>query len=336
MDESTTTTTTESKRQGGNMGLLVFLSILLAALAFGYCYFLIQKADAAEQELAAMKLDERRHDYNYKQMQAYLDSLALYEMAPQPVLKAKAPKKVVVKEAVPMSPPPLKPVDDTNRSYSIQVGNATYDVYMVRTGGSEIGIYQNNSNGIPLMNFSNLKQEMRIKGKQLMFATNGGIFHPNLNPVGLYVANGVERAPLNLNSGTGNFFLKPNGVFYVTNDGRAGIVQSEQYAKVASSVAYATQSGPMLVQYGSLHPTFEVGSSNRFIRSGVGMINDKTLVFVISKQPVNFHEFASVFKDHFGCWNALYLDGGISKMYLPALQRYELDGQFGLLIGVTK
>ncbi|MCB0643585.1 MAG: phosphodiester glycosidase family protein [Phaeodactylibacter sp.] len=339
MDETTTSTTPEStsKRSSGSMGLLALLSVLLAAFAFWYCYFLWNKYQSVEAELNSLKSAEQLYEYNYQAMQAYLDSLARADMEPRSVVRTTSKPAMTPKGGdQPKAAPTLKPIDDRNRSYSIQVGQATYDVYMLRVEGSDIRILQNNANGIPLMNFSNLKQEVNLQGKQLLFATNGGIFHPNLNPVGLYVANGRELSPLNLKDGTGNFYLKPNGVFYITKAGRAGIIQSEDYPKVASSVDYATQSGPMLVQYGALHPAFEQGSSNRFIRSGVGMINDNTLVFVISKEPVNFYEFAAVFKDHFGCWNALYLDGGISKMYLPALQRYEMDGQFGLLIGVLQ
>ena len=51
------------------------------------------------------------------------------------------------------------------------------------------------------------------KGGRLAFALNGGMFHPDYRPVGLYIEEGRELARVNTRSGPGNFHLKPNGVF---------------------------------------------------------------------------------------------------------------------------
>ena len=58
-------------------------------------------------------------------------------------------------------------------------------------------------------------------------------------------------------------------------------------------------------------------------------------VFIISNKPVNFYDFAIFFKSYFGCKDALFLDGSISQMYAPSISRFERDGKFGAIIGIT-
>src|SRR5262245_30884087 len=50
-------------------------------------------------------------------------------------------------------------------------------------------------------------------GQKLLFAINGGMYHPDYRPVGLYVENGRELARVNTRAGPGNFHLRPNGIF---------------------------------------------------------------------------------------------------------------------------
>jgi uncharacterized protein YigE (DUF2233 family) len=156
-------------------------------------------------------------------------------------------------------------------------------------------------------------------------------------PLGLFVEGGREVVPLNLSDGRDNFYMKPNGVFALAG-GRAYVVESSQFREVAaaSRVELATQSGPLLVSGGALHAGFKEGSENVNIRSGVGLVGPTKVVFAISNEPVNFYDFATLFRDRFGCRDALYLDGAVSRMYLPALKRYELDGDFAGIIAVTR
>jgi uncharacterized protein YigE (DUF2233 family) len=91
----------------------------------------------------------------------------------------------------------------------------------------------------------------------------------------------------------------------------------------------------MLLINGNIHPAFIKGSSNLNIRNGVGILPDNTIVFVMSKTQVNFYDFASYFKK-LGCKNALYLDGFVSRVYLPDQNWIQTDGNFGVMIGVTK
>ena len=129
--------------------------------------------------------------------------------------------------------------------------------------------------------------------------------------------------------------MKPNGVFLISNQG-ASIVESSKFRATNASVKVATQSGPMLIQRGQIHPAFREGSANKYIRSGVGILSNQEIVFAISNEPVNFYDFAKLFQEHFGCHDALYLDGAISEMYLPALERFDLGGNFGPMIAITE
>ena len=100
------------------------------------------------------------------------------------------------------------------------------------------------------------------------------------------------------------------------------------------NIKHATQSGPMLVVDGKIHPAFNPKSTNFYIRNGVGVMADGNVIFIMSEQPVTFYEFAQVFRDRFKCQNALYLDGAISKMYLPGHKLLDTKGKFAGMIAV--
>lgn len=179
-----------------------------------------------------------------------------------------------------------------------------------------------------------LKQWLESSNRTLVFAMNGGMYKENNTPLGLYIENGKQLAPINTANAEGNFYLKPNGVFYLTTDNKAFIKRTEDYHS-NNSVRYATQSGPMLVIDGKIHAAFKKGSQNMNIRNGVGILPDNNVLFVMSKEPVNLYDFAMFFKD-MGCKNALYLDGFVSRTYLPEQNWLQTDGNFGVIIGVTK
>lgn len=171
----------------------------------------------------------------------------------------------------------------------------------------------------------------------LAFAMNGGMFDANFAPKGLYIERGIEVKSLDVGSGEGNFYLPPNGVFYIKKDNRAGIVSTQEYQNqspnLAKEIEYATQSGPMLVHQFAINPLFDPQSRNLNIRNGVGIFPNGELLFLISKQPVNFHAFAQSFLDA-GCVAALYLDGFVSQVYWPAVGDFPNEQTFGVMIGV--
>jgi uncharacterized protein YigE (DUF2233 family) len=148
------------------------------------------------------------------------------------------------------------------------------------------------------------------------------------------VQDGREISPLNLRDGNGNFYLKPNGVFLISTSGPR-IVESTEYRRITDSVLVATQSGPLLIRNGAIHPAFNAASTSRLIRNGVGVSGD-TVLFVISEQPVSFHEFALYFRDELHCSDALYLDGVVSSLYSAELGRNDYRTDLGPIIGVVK
>jgi uncharacterized protein YigE (DUF2233 family) len=101
----------------------------------------------------------------------------------------------------------------------------------------------------------------------------------------------------------------------------ADVVQLISFRRGAWPAAkFATQSGPMLVIDGAIHPAFIVNSTDRKPRNGVGVSSPTQVHFVITQGWVNFYDFARFFRDGLGCNNALFLDGGqASGLYAPAL-----------------
>lgn len=189
-----------------------------------------------------------------------------------------------------------------------------YTVCGFDTKTEHIELFNLDENDIPLGNFRRLTDKLKADGKTLTFAMNAGMYDNNLRPVGLYVENGVEAKKLNRRNGSGNFHLKPNGVFYIAGD-KTGVMETEAYAKSGIKPDFATQSGPLLVTNNTIHPTFSPTGTSFKIRNGVGVMDDHTAMFVISNEPVAFYEFASLFKDQLSCKNALFLDGAISSLY---------------------
>jgi uncharacterized protein YigE (DUF2233 family) len=183
-------------------------------------------------------------------------------------------------------------------------------------------------------NFENLKKQQEKHGKKLVFAMNGGMFSPAFAPVGLYVENSKTLKKLDTASGEGNFYLLPNGVFYITTQNKAVVCTTNTY-KDSGQVLYATQSGPMLLIDGKVHPAFTKGSPNLKIRNGVGVLPNGKIIFSIATQPISFYDFAMYFKEN-GCQNALYLDGTVSNMYYPAQGLTNTNGNYGVMIAVVE
>src|SRR5437764_12417933 len=145
---------------------------------------------------------------------------------------------------------------------------------------------------------------------------NAGMYDTSLKPVGLYVEDGHEVTRLNRRSGPGNFHMKPNGVFFTAGES-AGVLETEAYMRARPPAELATQSGPMLVIDGSIHPKFSPDGTSLKRRNGAGIVDEHTAVFAISDTPVNFHSFARLFRDALHSRNALLFDGTVSSLYSP-------------------
>lgn len=206
--------------------------------------------------------------------------------------------------------------------------------YEVDVRTQQLALFWKDDKGRIFGNIQRLKDWTAAHGQRLVFAANAGMFNPQHAPQGLLIQAFQTRAPLDTQTtGRGNFYLQPNGVFYTTADGRVEVCPTKQF--VAKNVRFATQSGPMLVVDGLIPGMFSRRSTNLNIRNGVGILPNGRALFAMSKERVSFYEFASYFAER-GCRNALYLDGAISRTYYPAAGWEQLDGELGVLVGVTE
>jgi len=204
----------------------------------------------------------------------------------------------------------------------------------VKIKDGNLSMYWKGSDGT-LKTFQRLKKHIAQQGKELKFAMNGGMYLKDHSPQGLYIENGVTRRTLNTKkSDYGNFYLTPNGVFYLTSALEAVVCKTEDF-KPHKNISYATQSGPMLLIDSTIHPKFTNGSRNVHIRNGVGILPNGNPLFVITSKPVNLYDFGDYFRK-LGCKNALYLDGFVSRIYLPEKGIEQMDGNFGVMIAETE
>jgi uncharacterized protein YigE (DUF2233 family) len=204
-----------------------------------------------------------------------------------------------------------------------------------------ISLYWKQYNGSIYGNIGNLKTELEKKNHNLILATNGGMFDKKMQPIGLYIEDEIIINPINTkviratkNGTVPNFYLNPSGIFYITSEGEVGISTTSTFP-LSKRIRFATQSGPMLITDGEINKIFNPNSKNYNIRNGVGILPNNELIFAISKNEINFYDFAKYFKN-LGCVNALFLDGYVSKAYMPDKGISQLGGHLGVLIGITE
>lgn len=219
---------------------------------------------------------------------------------------------------------------------SVAFEGESYTVCAVDPAQTDLRLFLNHpQSGTPLGGFAAIERMLAAEGKTLAFAMNAGMYHPDRSPVGLYIENGRELAPLVTRAGPGNFGLLPNGVFCL-RAGRADVIEAKRFAAERPDCRDASQSGPMLVIDGALHPRFLEDSDSRYVRNGVGTSADgRQAWFVISDRPVNFHTFGRMFRDYLKVPQALYFDGKISKLHAPALGRSDLGFAMGPIVGAV-
>ncbi len=216
-----------------------------------------------------------------------------------------------------------------------EVGGVRYRIVTAEPG--QVRILWNDARGAPLRTFTAARDHLAKRGETVETLANGGIFEPGGIPSGLLVQDGRELRPLNPAEGHGNFFLKPNGVFFI-HAGKASIIPADEWPRLGAKADFAVQSGPLLLHRGRVHPAFRPASENRLIRNGVGVDTKGRVVLVItdfhSPGLPNLHGFASLFLT-LGCEDALFLDGDISQMKSGAA----IDGAsnlFGSMIAVVR
>jgi uncharacterized protein YigE (DUF2233 family) len=216
------------------------------------------------------------------------------------------------------------------------VGGTPFTACRVDLRSERLDLFWREDSGRPFREFSALRDALETQGKKLLFAVNAGMYRPDFSPVGLFVAQGRELQALNRHVGSGNFSQQPNGVFLVEGNS-ARVITTDEYAKERPMPSLATQSGPMLVHEGEITTSavMNPSSTSRKIRNGVCAPSPNTVVFVISESAVTFFEFAGFFRDSLHCREALYLDGSISSLYAPSLNRDDRVSDMGPIIGVV-
>jgi uncharacterized protein YigE (DUF2233 family) len=206
---------------------------------------------------------------------------------------------------------PCRAVTAEGRSYTV----CTFDL---RT--STLRLHWKDKAGEPYGNLGSLVGAANRAGPPLAFAMNAGMYHEGGAPVGLYIEGGQQLIKANTAGGPGNFHMKPNGVFYFTAE-EAGVLETAKFLKARPKADFATQSGPMLVIDGRLHPKFSAHGPSLKVRNGVGVRDGQTVVFAISNEAVSFGDFGRLFRDTLNCPNALFLDGSISSLHAPSVGR---------------
>lgn len=190
--------------------------------------------------------------------------------------------------------------------------------------------------GKPYRSLATLAANRPANGSPVAFAVNGGMFNEEGEPIGYYVEDGKRLHALNRSKGPGNFHMKPNGVFFGTGNDWEIRTSDDFYHNVSQRPEFGTQSGPMLVIDGQLHPDISADGVSVNVRNGVGIGKDGEAYFVISDGPLSFGKLARYFRDELKTPNALYLDGNVSSLWNPVTGRLDTGAQLGPLIVVEQ
>ncbi len=169
----------------------------------------------------------------------------------------------------------------------------------------------------------------------ITFAMNGGMYGDDLKAIGYYVENSERLKELNRAEGEGNFYMKPNGVFFGSGGTWRVLGSNTFFNTVGDRPEFGTQSGPLLLVDGKLHPQIQDNGPSRAVRNGVGVDAGGKAHFVISDAPISFGQLARFFRDELKVAQALYLDGQVSSLWDPARGRMD-RGRVGPIIVVTK
>lgn len=169
----------------------------------------------------------------------------------------------------------------------------------------------------------------------IAFVVNAGMYGDDLRPLGYFVQGEDRLSQVDQGSGDGNFYLKPNGIFF----GSAGewrVLETDTFVRtIGTRPQFGTQSGPMLVIDGELHPRISDDGASKAIRNGVGVDEAGRAHFVISGEPLSFGQLARFYRDELKTPDALFLDGNVSSLWNPASGRMD-QGRVGPLLVVRR
>jgi len=233
-------------------------------------------------------------------------------------------------------------------AYKLKFKNKTYRFFIVDTSNRVEFFYNNKRNG------NSIEDIIKLSKSKPQMITNAGMFEHDFESVGLFIENGIIKHKIDtFRMRKGNFYMQPNGIFFIDNSGNFRLYETQDFLSSnyaindkkgkSLNVTFATQSGPLLLRNSQFNNNLRFRSNNENIRNGVGIMNANKCVFIKTDEPVNFYDFAFVFKYFFRCESALYLDGAISKMYFVNIngssdKNYNNDfgGSFGPMIAVYK
>jgi uncharacterized protein YigE (DUF2233 family) len=187
-----------------------------------------------------------------------------------------------------------------------------------------------------LRSLAALEAALGPEAQRVRFAMNAGMYDEDGAPIGLYVEQGERLKRISLKGGPGNFHLLPNGVFAVDGKGQVSLTPSQEFTGRVKAPVWATQSGPMLVIDGKLHPKLDADGPSRLVRNGVGVKDPGTAWFAISDEGVSFGRFARFFRDELGARNALFFDGTVSSLWDPGAGRQDAYPRLGPMVVVLR
>ncbi len=212
---------------------------------------------------------------------------------------------------------------------------------IVRLDPARLELHWRNMAGKPYGSFESLRKALLERGRQPLLLMNAGIFAVGGRPLGLHIEAGRELVRLNRATGYGNFYLKPNGVFFVqksTGTVRASLLTTDRFAVSRPQSWLAVQSGPMLLVDGRINTQFAATSSSRLVRNGIGVDDQGRVVIAIVRRDqaryANFYEFARLFRAE-GCRDALYLDGNLSALQIEPKSPIFSFISYGAFFAVT-
>lgn len=197
-----------------------------------------------------------------------------------------------------------------------EYNNNLYDVFIIKVD-SELAKRISIEENLNRLGGNEFNKYLASKLQVPFFFVTASIVDSTCTPLGLYVNSETKKGELNMKSGNGNFYLKPNGFFFTDSVGHVGVLAAEYY-KSTNPFRNAIQSGPMLVSDKVINPQFDKNSKNKFLRCGVGLYkesNNEYLIFASSQVPVSFYQFSELFLDKYNCENALNLESSSNCIF---------------------
>lgn len=188
-----------------------------------------------------------------------------------------------------------------------------FKTFVIDPSRHQLSLHWQNAQGLSFRSLKSVKQALSDKGQKVLAVMNAGIYDKKYRPLGLHIEDGQALRSIDRRRGAGNFYLKPNGVFFVGKKG-AAIVRTSDF-RLTDDMTLATQSGPLLFDQNGLHPAFIKNSKHKHYRNAIGVRKDGHIVFAMSTKPVTFWQLAHFLRDESKCEAGLYLDGFISQLW---------------------